>query len=211
MSQQHEHAHDHDHAPAPDHDGPWTEYQFLETAMRELLIEKGIITADEIQKAIDKRDAITPALGAKVVAKAWTDPDYKARLMADANGAVEELGIEIQPTHLVALENTDEVHNMVVCTLCSCYPRNLLGLPPAWYKARAYRSRAVRDPRGVLAEFGTSLPDGVQVRVHDSTADMRYVVLPRRPAGTDGLSEAALAELVTRDSMGGVSLALDPS
>jgi nitrile hydratase alpha subunit len=213
MSQSHgqHHEHGHDHAPTPGHDGPWTEYQYLETALRELLIEKGVLTAEEVQKAIDRRDAITPALGARVVAKAWSDADYKARLLADANGAVAELGIEIQPTHLVALENTETAHNMVVCTLCSCYPRNLLGIPPAWYKARAYRSRAVREPRTVLAEFGTTLPDATQIRVHDSTADMRYLVLPRRPAGTDGLSEAELAALVTRDSMIGVSLALNPA
>lgn len=211
MSQDVHHAHhDHDHAPAADHDGRWSESQYLETALRELLIEKGVLTAEEVQRQIGRMDARTPALGARVVAKAWSDPAYKGRLLADANAAVAELGIDIQPTHLIALENTGEVHNMVVCTLCSCYPRNLLGIPPAWYKARAYRSRAVRDPRGVLAEFGTTLPDGVQVRVHDSTADMRYIVLPRRPAGTDGLSEEALAALVTRDSMIGVSPALEP-
>ena len=213
MSVQHEHSHAHGHeqAPAPDQDGPLSDFQYLEVALRELLVEKGILSAEAIQREIDRRDAITPALGARVVARAWSDPAFKARLLADANAAVAELGIEIQPTHLIALENTERVHNMVVCTLCSCYPRNLLGIPPAWYKARAYRSRAVRDPRGVLAEFGTVLPEGTQARVHDSTADMRYIVLPRRPAGTDGLSEAALAALVTRDSMIGVSLALEPA
>jgi nitrile hydratase len=208
----HDGHHGHDHAPPPsDHDGPPTEFQLLEAALRELLIEKGVLTAEAIQREIDRRDAITPALGARVVAKAWTDPAYKARLLSDANAAVTELGIEIQPTHLIALENTEAVHNMVVCTLCSCYPRNLLGIPPAWYKARPYRSRAVREPRAVLAEFGTRLPDDMQVRVHDSTADMRYIVLPRRPEGTEGLSAEALAELVTRDSMIGVSLPLDPA
>jgi len=211
QSHGHHHEHGHDHAPAPEHDGPWTEYQYLETALRELLIEKGVLSAEAVQKEIARRDAITPALGARVVARAWSDPEYKARLLADANGAVAELGIEIQPTHLVALENTESVHNMVVCTLCSCYPRNLLGIPPAWYKARAYRSRAVREPRKVLAEFGTALPESTQVRVHDSTADMRYIVLPRRPAGSEGLSEAELAELVGRDSMIGVSLAAEPA
>jgi len=211
MSQEPHHAgHDHDHAPAPDHDGSWSEYQYLEAALRELLIEKRVLSAEEVQRQIEKMDARTPALGARVVAKAWSDPAFKARLLTDANAAVTELGIEIQPTHLIALENTDKVHNMVVCTLCSCYPRNLLGVPPAWYKARAYRSRAVRDPRAVLAEFGTKLADGVQVRVHDSTADMRYIVLPKRPAGSEGLSEEALAALVSRDSMIGVSLARRP-
>jgi len=207
---EHVHHHDHDHAPAADHDGPWTEYQYLETALRELLVEKGVLSAEEVQRQIDRMDTRSPAMGARVVAKAWSDPAYKARLLSDANAAIAELGIDIQPTHLIALENTAEVHNMVVCTLCSCYPRNLLGIPPAWYKARPYRSRAVREPRAVLAEFGTEIADNVQVRVHDSTADMRYIVLPRRPAGTEGLSEDALAALVTRDSMIGVSLALSP-
>ena len=203
----HEHAHDHDHEPQSDAGGPWSEFQYLETAIRELLIEKGILSADEIRRQMEYMEARSPAMGARVVAKAWTDPGFKERLLAEANGAIRELEIEIPPSHLIALENTSSVHNVVVCTLCSCYPRNLLGLPPAWYKAAPYRSRVVREPRAVLAEFGTELPEGMQIRVHDSTADMRYLVLPKRPEGTDGLSEEALAELVTRDAMIGVALA----
>ncbi len=149
-------------------------------------------------------DSQTPALGARVVARAWVDPAYKARLLANGTEAVKELGIDMGTTKLVVVENTPQVHNLIVCTLCSCYPRPVLGLPPDWYKSSAYRSRAV------LAEFGTVLPEGVAVRVHDSTAEMRYLVLPMRPAGTEGLSEAELAELVTRDSMVGVSLPLQP-
>jgi nitrile hydratase len=141
-----------------------------------------------------------------VVARAWTDPAFKARLLANGTTACEELGIEMAATKLVVVESTPDVHNLVVCTLCSCYPRMLLGLPPDWYKSRAYRARAVREPRAVLREFGTELPDGVTVRVHDSTADMRYLVLPLRPTGTEGWSEERLAGLVTRDSMVGVSV-----
>jgi nitrile hydratase len=151
-------------------------------------------------------DARSPAAGARVVAKAWSDPAYKQRLLADGSAACRELGIEMGPTKLVVVENTERVHNMIVCTLCSCYPRFLLGLPPDWYKSRNYRSRAVYEPRAVLAEFGTTIPDDIDLRVHDSTADMRYLVLPRRPEGTDGMDEAALAALVGRDAMIGVAL-----
>ena len=207
----HEHGHDHDHTPPPDQDGPWSDYQYLETAVRELLVEKGIFSNDDVRKMIERMDARSPSRGAQVVAKAWTDPAFKDRLLADGRGAVEELGIDIEPVRLIVVENTEAEHNMVVCTLCSCYPRNLLGLPPDWYKAKAYRSRAVREPRAVLAEFGTALPDNVAVRVHDSTADMRYMVLPRRPDGTEGMGEADLADLVTRDSMIGVSLPKTPA
>ena len=140
-----------------------------------------------------------PANGAAVVARAWTDPEFKARLMDNAGDATREMGFDIGPLHLVAVENTADTHNMIVCTLCSCYPRNLLGLPPDWYKTRAYRSRAVREPRAVLREFGVELPQTTQIRVHDSTADMRYIVLPARPEGTDGMDAAALARLVTRE------------
>jgi nitrile hydratase len=141
-----------------------------------------------------------------VVAKAWVDPEYKKRLLANATAACEELGLEIPALKLVAVENTPQVHNVIVCTLCSCYPRVLLGIPPDWYKSRAYRSRMVREPRAVLAEFGVSLPETTSIRVHDSTADMRYLVLPMRPAGTEGWDEARLARLVSRDSMIGVAL-----
>ena len=176
-----------------------------------MLIEKNFCTAQEIRKAIEARDAITPALGARIVARAWTDTAFKARLLRDANAACQELGIDVGPTNLVAVENTDTAHNVVVCTLCSCYPRAVLGLPPSWYKSREYRARIVREPRTVLKEFGTTLPEYMEVRVHDSAADLRYLVIPARPAGTEGMSEEALAALVNRDSMIGVSLADSPA
>ncbi len=204
----HHHDHDHPHPTLPDQDVPPTYHQCLEAAVRELLIGKGVITADEVRRVVEVIDSQTPVLGARVVARAWVDPAYKARLLADGPSAVRELGIDMGTTKLVVVENTSEVHNLIVCTLCSCYPRPVLGLPPDWYKSKAYRARAVRAPRAVLAEFGTVLPEGVAVRVHDSTAEMRYLVLPLRPAGTEGLGEAELAEVVTRDSMVGVSLPL---
>jgi nitrile hydratase len=150
-------------------------------------------------------DARSPANGAAVVARAWTDPAFRARLLSDGSEACREMGYDIGTLNLIAVENTPETHNVIVCTLCSCYPRNLLGLPPDWYKSRAYRARTVRDPRGVLAEFGTELPGDMTLRVHDSTADMRYIVIPERPAGTEGLGPDALAALVTRDGMIGVT------
>jgi nitrile hydratase len=206
----HDHDHDHPHAPPPDTDGPLTYHQWLETAVRELLVAKGVIGNDDVRRTLEEIDSQSPALGAKVVARAWADPAYRQRLLANGSAAVEELGIPMGQTKLVVVENTPQVHNLIVCTLCSCYPRPVLGLPPDWYKSRAYRSRAVREARAVLAEFGTTLPHGVTVRVHDSTADMRYLVLPMRPAGTEDLDEAALAELVTRDCMIGVSLPRQP-
>ena len=202
--------HDHDHAPPPDQDGPLTYYQTMEIAVRELLIEKGVVTADEVRAQIENMDSRSPALGARVVARAWSDPAFKERLLADGSAACEELGVAMAPTRLVVVEDEEKVHNVIVCTLCSCYPRNLLGLPPDWYKARAYRSRVVREPRAVLREFGTELPDDWRIRVHDSTADMRYMVLPRRPEGTEGMSEEELAALVTRDCMIGVTLPKAP-
>ncbi len=181
------------------------------SAIQALLIEKGVITADEVRRTIEDIDSRTPALGAKVVARAWVNPAFKARLLADAKAAIAELGIDTGSlSTLVAVENTERVHNVVVCTLCSCYPRMLLGLPPDWYKSLAYRSRVVVDPRGVLREFGLELPSEVEVRVYDSTADMRYLVIPARPAGTEQLSEEELASLVTRDSMIGVAKARTP-
>jgi nitrile hydratase len=200
------HDHPHPHPTLPDADGPLTYYQRLEVAVRELLVDKGVIGNDDVRRAVEEIDSRTPALGAKVVARAWVDPAYRARLLADGTAAVEELGISMGQTKLVVVEDTPQVHNLIVCTLCSCYPRPLLGLPPDWYKSRAYRSRAVREPRVLLAEFGTVIPDEAVVRVHDSTADMRYLVLPLRPAGTDDMDEAALAALVTRDCMVGVTL-----
>ena len=181
-------------------------YQFLGLAIQELLVEKGIVTGDEIRAAIEYRDSITPALGARIVARAWTDPPYRERLLADGTAAAIEFGCEFDATELVVVENTPEVHNVIVCTLCSCYPRMVLGLPPSWYKSREYRSRTVREPRSVLKEFGTELAENIEVRVHDSTADMRYLVLPMRPEGTEDMDEDALAALVTRDCMIGVTV-----
>ncbi len=215
----HDHDHDdhdhddHDHAPHPlrrDHDDTLTHYRVMEIAVRELLIEKGILTADRIRRQVEDMDARTPARGAAVVARAWNDEGFRRRLLADGNAAIEELGLDRGPYKLVVVENTPAEHNVVVCTLCSCYPRWLLGLPPDWYKSRAYRSRVVSEPRAVLREFGLAVPDQVTVRVHDSTADMRYLVVPRRPAGTQGWSEERLAGLVTRDAMIGVAEARSP-
>jgi len=200
------HDHDHPHPTRPDQDDRLTYYQTMEIAVRELLVEKGILTADQIRRQVEDMDNRTPLRGAKVVARAWTDPAYKARLLAEGNPALEEIGLDRGPYRLVVVENTPAVHNVIVCTLCSCYPRWLLGLPPDWYKSRNYRSRVVREPRSVLREFGLDLPDDVTVRVHDSTADMRYLVLPARPAGTEGWSEEQLAALVTRDTMIGVAV-----
>jgi nitrile hydratase alpha subunit len=200
-----EREHDHPHAEVSEPDQPGY-YDIMETAVRELLIEKKFIGADEIRRQIEVLDSRTPALGAKVVARAWVDPAFRARLLANGRTTCEEeFGISFyDDTQLIVLENTDKVHNLIVCTLCSCYPRPVLGLPPDWYKARPYRARAVTEPRAVLAEFGTMIPDDIDVRVHDSTAMVRYLVLPRRPEGTDDLSEEELAALVTRDTMIGV-------
>ncbi len=207
----HDHGHGHNHAPPQPDDKVHSYYQILGVAMKELLIDKGVVTADEVRAAIERRDSITPANGAKVVAKAWTDPAYKQRLLENGNKAIQEVGSQMATTHLVAVENKPGLHNVIVCTLCSCYPRDLLGIPPSWYKSRDYRARVVREPRAVLAEFGTTLPNETEIRVHDSTADMRYLVIPQRPDGTEGMSEEQLAELVTRDSMIGVSLAKTPA
>jgi len=203
-------SHDHPHATLPDAEEHLSYYQAMEVAVRELLIEKGILTADHIRRQVEDMDGRNAGSGAKMVARAWVDREYKARMLEQGNAAAEELGLEQGPYKLVVVENAPEVHNVIVCTLCSCYPRWLLGLPPDWYKSRAYRSRVVREPRAVLREFGLDLPDSVTVRVHDSTADMRYLVLPMRPDGTEGWSEEQLAALVTRDSMVGVALADQP-
>ncbi|WP_075219472.1 nitrile hydratase subunit alpha [Acuticoccus yangtzensis] len=199
----HEHGHDHPHAEITAEAAGY--YEIMETAVRELLAEKGLIGPAEIRRQIEVLDSRTPALGAKVVARAWVDPGFRARLIADGRAGCEELGISFyDDTQLIVLENTQEVHNLIVCTLCSCYPRPVLGLPPDWYKEKPYRARAVIEPRAVLAEFGTTIPDDVEIRVSDSTAMVRYLVLPRRPEGTEGWSEESLAELVTRDAMIGV-------
>ena len=198
------HDHDHDHAPITADERPGY-YDIMETAVRELLIEKKYFGADEIRRQIEVLDSRTPALGAKVVAKAWTDPEFRKRLLENGRTACETLGITFyDDTELIVLENTPSVHNLIVCTLCSCYPRPVLGLPPDWYKLKPYRARAVQEPRAVLEEFGTIIPDDVEIRVSDSTAIVRYLVLPMRPAGTDHLNEQELADLVTRDAMIGV-------
>jgi nitrile hydratase len=202
--------HAHGHAPPQPDDKVHSYYQVLGVAIKELLIEKGVVTASEVREAIERRDSITPANGAKVVARTWVDPAFRQRLLENGTAAVAELGFELPTTRLVAVENKPGLHNVIVCTLCSCYPRDLLGLPPSWYKSRDYRARVVREPRAVLAEFGTTLPNETEIRVHDSTADMRYLVVPMRPDGSEGLNETQLADLVTRDSMVGVSLPKTP-
>jgi nitrile hydratase len=208
--------HDHDHLSPSGHpyradqDAPLTYWQTMEIAVRELLIAKGVTDAREISSAVEAMDRRSPADGAKVVARAWREPEFRAALLADGSAACKDMGFDIGAMHLVALENTEAVHNVVVCTLCSCYPRNLLGLPPDWYKQRAYRARVVKTPRAVLAEFGVTLGNDVTIRVHDSTADMRYLVIPKRPEGSAGMDAGQLAELVTRDSMIGVGLAQSP-
>jgi nitrile hydratase len=210
------HTHDHDdwphpHPKQPDtEDGEFTDYMAMAAAVGNLLIEKNIISRDDLRATIESIDSRSPADGAKVIARAWVDPAFKSRLLEDANAAADELGLDAGTIPIRAVENTPEVHNVIVCTLCSCYPRMLLGLPPDWYKSRAYRSRAVREPREVLREFGTEIADDVEVRVHDSTADLRYMVIPMRPEGTENLSEDELAALVNRDSMIGVTTAGKP-
>jgi len=208
----HSHDHGHPHAAIEEEENPLRYEYLLEAAIRELLNEKGVLSAEQIHRQIDLQDSRTPAVGAQVVARAWVDPQFKARLLEDPITVINEaFELEITtPLKVVVLENTPTVHNVVVCTLCSCYPRMLLGIPPAWYKALDYRSRVVVEPRKVLSEFGTELPADVEVRVSDSTADLRYLVLPMRPAGTAGFSEAQLAALVTRDAMIGTALPLDP-
>jgi nitrile hydratase subunit alpha len=196
--------HDHDHEPIGHGNEP--ESAARARALEELLVEKGVLDRERIRARIDWLVSRTPANGARLVARAWLDPDFKGRLVEDARVAADELGLDVGPSpRVIALENSETVHHLVVCTLCSCYPKALLGPPPEWYKSLPYRSRAVSDPRGVLAEFGVELEDGVEVRVVDSTAEIRYLVIPRRPPGTDGLSEDELAALVTRDSMIGVA------
>jgi nitrile hydratase len=185
-------------------------YRRLQGAVEELLVLKGVFTPADVAREVDAMAARSPARGAKMVARAWLDADYKARMLVDGSAAAEELGLAVGPLKLVVVENTPDTHNVIVCTLCSCYPRMLIGIPPEWYKSREYRSRVVREPRAVLAEFRLHLPEGVRVRVHDSTADMRYMVLPLRPPGTEGWSEERLAALVTRDSLIGVALLTTP-
>ena len=201
-----DHAHD-DHAPVTEHDdGPPSEYEIMSRAMQEILEGKGVVTAEEIRRRMEQFEEDFPYRGSRVVARAWVDPEFRKRLLEDGRAACAEMGIELEAERLIAVENTPEVHNMIVCTLCSCYPRALLGMPPTWYKSRNYRSRVVFEPRSVLKEFGTILPDTVTVRVHDSNADMRYVVIPMRPAGTEGWTESELADILTRDTLVGVTV-----
>ncbi len=212
----HSHEHDHGgydvdpthrHPPQPDlEDTPLARHQVMQMAVTSLLIEKGIFSGDDMRAQVERMDGLNPGIGARLVARAWTDEGFRQRLLADSRAAAAELGIDTGPIPILVMENTPETHNLVVCTLCSCYPKFLLGVPPDWYKSRNYRRRAVREPRTVLAEFGTELDPNVAVRVHDSTADMRYMILPARPAGTEGMSEEELAGLVTRDSLIGVTV-----
>ena len=190
---------------------PLSYFQLMEISLRELLVEKGILTNEQVDAEVEDMRERTPERGAKVVARAWTDSDFRKRLLENGTKACEELGLDIPALKLVVVENTPEVHNAIVCTLCSCYPRVLLGIPPDWYKSRNYRSRMVREPRAVLAEFGVKISEHVQIRVHDSSADMRYMVLPMRPAGTEGWTEERLAGLVNRDSMIGVAVPKGPN
>ena len=197
--------HAHRHLPTQPDDTPPGRYELMILAMRDLLIEKGVLTADKIRRGLETLDSWQPSRGAEIVARAWTDPAFKRRLLADGNDAVADFSIDMGGAKLTVLENTDTVQNVVVCTLCSCYPRAVLGLPPDWYRSRSYRARVVREPRKVLSEFGTELAEGMIVRVHDSSADLRYLVLPRRPAGTERWSRQKLAAIVTRDCMVGVA------
>jgi nitrile hydratase len=214
MSADHDHDHHHGHGHShigkhpthEDNDVALTESEARFLALKSILIEKGVLTADEIRRRHEINDLGTPHQGARMVAKAWLDPAFKARMLKDAKKAAIELGIEVTEAELMAIENTPGCHNLIVCTLCSCYPRSLLGEPPAWYVSKAYRSRAVHEPRQVLREFGLTFPDNVEVRVHDSNADLRYVVMPMRPAGTDGMDEAQLAALISRDCLVGAAL-----
>lgn len=214
MSHDHEHDHDHSHDHGHDHgqDVP-SDTALRVKALESLLIEKGLVDPAALDAIVDTyENKIGPRNGARIVARAWTDPDYKARLMGDATAAIAEMGYTgAQGEHMVVVENTPDVHNLVVCTLCSCYPWPVLGLPPVWYKSSAYRSRAVIEPRRVLSEFGVAVADDVAVRVWDSTAEIRYLVLPERPAGTESLDAEALAALVTRDAMVGVAKVAGPA
>ena len=200
----HNHRHDHPHQPDLE-DSPLTWHMALTEAVIALLQAKGVFNADELRQALETIDARSPADGARVVARAWTDPSYRQRLLGDVNAAAAELGIDTGVIPIRAVENQPGTHNVIVCTLCSCYPRMLLGASPDWYKSRAYRSRVVREPRAVLAEFGLELPAETSVVVHDSTAELRYIVLPEQPAGTEDWDEERLAGIVTRDCLIGTA------
>ena len=205
-------SHDHDESHHREHGAPLTDTELRVRTLESLLVDKGLVDPAALDRLIDTYETkVGPRNGGRVVARAWTDPEYKKRLLENASAAIAELGFTgRQGEDMVVLENTSKVHNLVVCTLCSCYPWPVLGLPPVWYKSAPYRSRAVIDPRGVLREFGLDLPDDVEVRVWDSTAEVRYLVLPERPAGTEGMSEEELGALVTRDAMIGVAKVAAP-
>jgi len=206
----HSHEHDHEHAPQAVEDGQSdVDGQQLVDALQAVLIKKGILSAGEVTLEIQNLESPGTHLGAKLVARAWLDPEFRSKLLRNGKDAAAELKIKVGEAQLVVVENTATVHNLIVCTLCSCYPRSILGQPPSWYVSKAYRARAVREPAAVLAEFGLDVAADVQISVHDSNADMRFLVLPQRPANTDGLSEESLTKLVTRDCMIGVSKALD--
>ena len=212
----HDHAHDHDHDHGHGHDAhePLVveddagniEGQILVDALQTLLVERGLVFPGEVRREIERLESPGAHLGARLVARAWVDDDYRRRLLADGKSAAAELGVGVGEAQLIVVENDATTHNLVCCTLCSCYPRSILGQPPAWYISKAYRSRAAREPRAVLEEFGLKVPDEARVLVHDSNADMRYLVLPQRPAGSEAMSEDQLAGLVTRDCMIGVSV-----
>jgi nitrile hydratase len=201
-----------DHHPHEEAGRTTSPYAARIRAIEALLLEKGVLTEPEVQESISYMEARSPANGAKLVARAWVDPDFKELVLSDGKAAASELGLDPEhPAEFVVVENTPEVHNLIVCTLCSCYPRAILGRPPDWYKSFEYRSRAVREPRAVMREFGFEPTEGVEVLVHDSTADVRYMVLPMRPCGTEGMDEEQLAELVTRDSLVGVNVPRAPA
>lgn len=212
MTNEHHHNHKHDdHAPlVHGDDADNEEGQQITDALMALLVRKGLISAGEVNLEIQKIEASGIHLGAKIVARAWTDDYYRQRLLANGKDGAAELGIKVGEAQLEVVENTPDIHNLIVCTLCSCYPRSILGQPPSWYISKAYRARAVREPRAILEEFGLVLPKGQKIRVHDSNADLRYLVLPERPTGTDMLTEGQLAELVTRDSMIGAAMVAPP-
>ncbi len=207
----HGHAHDpHDHRGEPGHAKDDTaqslEAKAILDALQELLVERKLLTAEEVRQQIERMEAPGIHLGARIVARAWTDPAFKKRLLDDGKSACSELGITVGEAHLQVVDNTPDRHNVIVCTLCSCYPRSILGQPPSWYYSKHFRARAVNEPRAVLKEFGVELPTSIEVQVHDSNADLRYIVLPMRPEGTDGWSEEQLAALVTRDSLVGTAI-----
>jgi nitrile hydratase alpha subunit len=199
MSHGHSHPHEED-------EGPPCAHEIMSRAMQELLEEKGILTAEQVRRRMELFEQEFPQRGSRVIAHAWADPAFRQRLLEDGKAACARWGLDLEADRLIAVENTPQVHNVIVCTLCSCYPRALLGMPPTWYKSENYRRRVVREPRAVLKEFGTVIPQDVSIRVHDSNADMRYVVVPMRPEGTEGWSEEQLASILTRDTLVGVTV-----